>query len=68
MYAALSQLSCLWGLEEQREVGGFKVIVWREAEGTESKGEGGFMGELTPQLFYRNYLPILASFGVKRVL
>ena len=44
------------------------MIVWREAEGTESKGEGGFTGELTPQLFYRNYLPILASFGVKRVL
>ena len=71
MYAALSYLSCLWGLEEQREVGGFKVILWREAEGWGEhrvKGGGGFMGELTPQLFYQNYLPISASFGVKRVL
>ena len=24
-----------------------------------------FMGELIPPLFYQNYLPILASFGVK---
>ena len=31
-------------------------------------GGGGFMGELIPQLFYQNYLPISASFGVKRVL
>ena len=27
-----------------------------------------FMGEVTPQLFYQNYLLISGSFGVKRVL
>ena len=27
-----------------------------------------FMGEVTPQLFYQNYLLISDSFGVKRVL
>ena len=27
-----------------------------------------FMGELTPQLFYQNYLRISASFGIKIVL
>ena len=47
-----------------------KVIVWREAEGVSHKVKGGagvlFMRELTPQVFYQNYLPISASFGLKR--
>ena len=46
------------------EVGGFKVIVWREDEGGDRShkgqvgGGGGaiFMLELTPQLVYLKYL------------
>ena len=34
-----------------------------------AKGRGAFlMGELTCQVFYQNYLPISASFDLKRVL
>ena len=33
------------------------------------KGRGThFMGQLTTQVFYQNYLPISASFDLKRVL
>ena len=33
------------------------------------KGRGAlFMGQLTPQVFYQNYLPISASFDLERVL
>ena len=59
-----------------------KVIVWREAEGVSQKFKGGgggggfclgvcaalFMGELTPQVFYQSYLPMPASFSLKRVI
>ena len=51
------------------EVGDFKFIVWRETEWGKARSQKGasiFTGELTPQQFYRNYLPISASFGVKR--
>ena len=49
---------------------GIKVIVWREAEGVshQVKMEHLFGGELTPQVFYHNYFPISASFGLKRVI
>ena len=50
----------------------FKFIVLRNARGsTSGKGGGGgpiFIDEPSPQLVYLNYLPISASFGVKRVL
>ena len=51
------------------EVGDFKFIVWRENEWGKARSQKGasiFTGELTPQQFYQNYLPISASFGVKR--
>ena len=35
MYAALSLLFCLWGLEEKKDRR-FKVIVQREADGEEA--------------------------------
>ena len=58
-------------------VGRFKLIVWRETKGgkpqSQRKGAGGhggdlFMGELTFQIFYQNYVPISDSFDLKRVL
>ena len=58
-----------------KEVRGFKVILWREAEWgkpqSQSKDKDGgvpFKEELTPQVFYQNCLPISASFDLKRVL
>ena len=64
--------SCyIYGTWRSKEVGGFKTIVWRETGGGggatyKVKGGGAiFMGELTPQLFYQNYLPISVFFGVK---
>ena len=42
------------------KVRGFKVIVWRKAEGGTV-----YKGELTPQLVYLVYPTISASFGVK---
>ena len=39
--------------------GSHKVKWWRWAL---------FQGELAPQVFYQNYLPISASFDLKRVL
>ena len=51
--------------------GGIKVIVWREDERVSQKVKGElalFMGELTTQVFFQNYLPISASFGLKRVI
>ena len=62
--------SCyIYGTWRSKEVGAkvFKVIVWRDKSPSQ-RGAAIFMGELTPYLFYQNYLPILASFGVKRVL
>ena len=58
------------GLGEAKSQGGIKVILWRKAEGVSHKVKGGgehalFMGEFTLQVFYQNYLPILASFGLK---
>ena len=55
----------------------FKVIVWREAEGGSHKvkekvrigGRGSlFMEDLTPQIFYQNYIPISDFFDLKIVL
>ena len=40
------------GLGGARRYEAFKVIVWREAEW----GEAFFMAELTPQVFYQNYI------------
>ena len=54
--------------------GGFQVILCREAEeglkGTYKVKGGGaiFMGELTTQVFYQNYVPMSSFFGVNRVL
>ena len=51
--------------------GGIKVIVWREDERVSQKVKGElalFMGELATQVFFQNYLPISASFGLKRVI
>ena len=53
------------------EKGKLKVIVWREDERVSQKVKGElalFMGELTTQVFFQNYLPISASFGLKRVI
>ena len=65
--------SCyIYGTRRSKEVGEFKVVIWREAEegvGGQSQRRGQmFMVELTPQLFCQNYLHISASFCVKRVL
>ena len=73
MYAVLSQLLYLWHLEEQRGREGLSHRIKRSCgrgePHTKSKGGGAiFMREMTPQLFYQNYLPISASLGVKRVL
>ena len=37
---------------------------------SQRRGGGGalFMGEMTTQVFYQNYLPISASFSLKRVI
>ena len=42
----------------------------KSSYGEKLKGGGGkfFMGELTPHVFYQNYLPISVSFSIKRVL
>ena len=68
----LSCHSCYtYGTWRSREVGRFKLIVWREAKGRmpQSKGRGPlFAVELTPQVFYQNYQLISASFDLKRVL
>ena len=53
------------GIGGAKKYGAFKVIIWREAEGGGGKF---FMGELTPHVFYQNYLPISVSFSIKRVL
>ena len=66
--------SCyIYGTCSNKEVGGFKVIAWRKAErgqATKGMGRGGVRGrgDFTPQLGHLNYLPISASFGVKRIL
>ena len=73
MYAALLQLLYLWTWRG-KEVGRLKVIIWREAEveggkpqSQRMRGGGNFYGSVDPRLFYQNYQPITASFGVKRV-
>ena len=48
---------------------GFKVIICREQRTSHKEGWGNSYGwELVSQLVYLNYLPISASFGLKRVL
>ena len=47
MYGALSYLSNLWDLEEQRRMGCFKVIIWdgntnHKGGGTNLIGKAGF--------------------------
>ena len=41
-----------------------------EPQSQRREGGGGelFMGEMTTQVFYQNYLPISASFSLKRVI
>ena len=65
-----------------KEVGGLKSAYqgklkggkgkarWRRSGGGVAWGWGWafYMGELTPQVFYQNYLPISVSFDLKRVL
>ena len=52
----------------------FKITVWREAEvgklqKVEGRQEGTFYGIVdSPGFLSENYLPISASFGLKRVL
>ena len=63
------------GLRERiKEVRGLKSLYGRKLKGGSDKvkgkarmGGGGtlFMGELTPQVFYQNYLTISASFDLK---
>ena len=59
-----------YGTWKNKKLGGIKFIVWREAEGVSHKvkGEHFFMEELTPQIFYQNYLPVSALFGLNRVI
>ena len=64
--------SCyIYGTWRSKELGGFKVTIWREAEGWKpqnQKWEAPFMEESTTQVFYLNYFPISAFFNLKRVL
>ena len=57
-----------YGTWRSKELGGFKVIVWMEAEGVSHKKSKGapFMGELTPQVFYLNYLHLFSLFWSKK--
>ena len=63
----------IYGTWTSKEVGGLKSSYGGKlnGRGKSHKVKGGgtiFMKELAFQLFYQNYLPILAFFGVKRVL
>ena len=62
--------SCyIYGTWRSEEVGEFKVIAY--TYGGKLKGATKskfFIGELIPQLFYQNFLPISAYFGVKKMI
>ena len=50
-------------------MGGLKSSYGKNLKGWATKSKGAlFMGELIHQVFYQNYLPISASFGLKRVI
>ena len=57
--------SCyIYGTWRSNKVGGFKVIVWRKTEGGKPQSQrGAFLWGI-----FQNYLPISASFGLKRIL
>ena len=63
--------SCyIYGTRRSKELGGLNSLYSGKLKGEpQSQRKGGsFIGELTPQVFYQNYIPILASFDLKRVL
>ena len=48
-------------------MGGLKSSYGKNLKGWSTKSKGAlFMGELTYQVFYQNYLPISASFDLKK--
>ena len=63
--------SCyIYGTWRVKEVGGLNSSYGGKLNGGSYKVKGSgalFMGELTPQVFYQNYLPISTSFDLKRV-
>ena len=49
--------------------GGSLKVKGKAARIAGGRGGGGiFMGDFTRKVFYQNYLPILASFDLKKVL
>ena len=71
----LSCHSCyIYGTWRSKDVEMFKITLWREAEvgklqKVEGRQEGTFYGIVdSPGFLSENYLPISASFGLKRVL
>ena len=65
--------SCyIYGTWRSKEVGSLKSSYGGKLKGGSKhkvkRGRAFFMGVLTPQVFYQNYLPILDSFVFKRVL
>ena len=71
----LSCHSCyIYGIWMSKDVEMFKITVWRKAEvgklqKVECRQEGTFYGIVdSPGFLSENYLPLSASFGLKRVL
>ena len=65
--------SCIYGTYRIKEIGGLKSSYGGKLKGGSHKVKGKdvgaiFMGELTLQVFYQNYLTVSASFDLKRVL